>query len=128
MRIDKWLFFVRIFKTRSQATKACQGNLVKIDNRSVKPSRELCSREVILIEKDIAVRKARVLEFPPRRISAKEAEKYREDLTAETPPRKKYDFLDEIQAGRGKGKGRPTKKERRQMEALSKHPGTPFHH
>jgi ribosome-associated heat shock protein Hsp15 len=122
MRIDKWLCYVRVFKTRTLASEACRGNLVKIGGEAVKASREIVANEVISIEKDIAVRKARVLDFPPRRVSAKLVDAYREDLTEEAPPRSKFDFLNEPPRRRPSGRGRPTKKERREIDSiLSQH-------
>ncbi len=118
MRIDKWLCYVRIFKTRTLASEACRGNLVKINGESVKPSREIQLDELVTIEKDVAVRKARVLALPTRRLSPKETDAYREDLTPETPPRGKFDFLNEPGPHRSRGQGRPTKKERRELDTL----------
>lgn len=118
MRIDKWLCYVRIFKTRTLASEACRGNLVKIKGDSVKPSREIQLEEVVTIEKDIAVRKARVLALPQRRVSAKEADQFRENLTEQAPPRDKFDFLNEPTPKRSRGRGRPTKKERRELDSI----------
>lgn len=118
MRIDKWLCYVRIFKTRTLASEACRGNLVKIDGKSIKPSREIEPNEVITIEKEIAIRKTQVLDIPSRRVSAKEAEHFRKNLTEEIPQREKFDFLDEPRPIRKRGSGRPTKKERREMDSV----------
>lgn len=123
MRADKWLWAVRVFKTRTQAGAACRGNLVKVEGQPIKPSRELREGDVLQIEKEVAVRKCRVIDFPPRRISAREADAFREDLTP--PPARKgpLDFLDFPSPRRDKGQGRPTKRERRELDRWLETPG-----
>jgi ribosome-associated heat shock protein Hsp15 len=116
IRADKWLWAVRIFKTRSLATEACKGNLVKIDGKAIKPSRFLKPGEIVMIEKDLAVRQARVLALPKSRVGAKEADTFREDLTP-VRPKSNLDFLQYPEPRRDRGSGRPTKRERRDLEA-----------
>ncbi len=117
IRADKYLWAVRVFKTRSQASEACKGNLVKIEGKAIKPSRLLRPGDLLDIEKDIAVRRLRVIALPKSRLGAKLVDEYRENLTPDTP-RTKLDFLYYPTAERDRGAGRPTKKERREIETL----------
>ena len=116
MRADKWLWAVRIFRTRTLAGHACRCNLVKLEGEPIKPSRVLKPGDVLKIEKEIAVRECQVLGFPPSRVSAKDVEQFRENLTPEKGPKGKLDFLDFPVAKRDRGQGRPTKRERRQLD------------
>lgn len=116
LRIDKFLWAVRVYKTRSLATEACNGGKVKFDGKSVKPSRQVKQGEVFAVNQRYITRTYKVLKLIEKRISAKLLAEYIEDLT----PREELDklkmerFTSYIQ--RYKGTGRPTKKERRLME------------
>lgn len=123
MRADKWLWAVRVFRTRTLATEACRGNLVKIDGDPIKPSRELKTGEVVEIEKEIAVRACKVLDFPAARVSAKVVDSYRENLSPEPEKGSRLDFLEFPVPRRDRGQGRPTKRERRQMDSWLGDPG-----
>jgi ribosome-associated heat shock protein Hsp15 len=115
-RIDKFLWAVRIYKTRSLATEACSGNKVKIDGKSIKPSRQIKPGEVFTVTQRYITRTYRILDIIEKRISAKVLSQYIEDLT----PREELDklkmerFTSYVQ--RYKGAGRPTKKERRLID------------
>ncbi len=114
-RIDKYLWAVRLFKTRSQATDACRAGKVKIDQQAVKPSREIDTGMVITVQTGPILRTIRVKELLEKRVGAKLVSQYMEDLT----PEEEYKKLEiaRSQAGmRPHGKGRPTKKERREMD------------
>jgi len=119
-RIDKWLWAVRIFKTRSQAAAACKGGKVKIDGQNVKASRELREGEEISISLTVYHKTVRVKALLNNRVGAKLVENYMEDLT----PQEEYDKLkikNELNKEyRQRGEGRPTKKERRIIERLKK--------
>jgi len=116
LRIDKFLWAVRIYKTRSLATEACNGNKVKIGGKSVKPSRNIKVGEVITVTQRYITRTYKVLALLEKRVSAKVVTQFIEDLTRqeEIDKLKMERFTSYIQ--RYKGTGRPTKKERRLME------------
>ena len=116
LRIDKFLWAVRIYKTRSLATEACNGNKVKIGGKSVKPSRNIKVGEVITVTQRYITRTYKVLALLEKRVSAKIVTQFIEDLTPqeEIDKLKMERFTSYIQ--RYKGTGRPTKKERRLME------------
>ncbi|MDD4226716.1 MAG: S4 domain-containing protein [Mariniphaga sp.] len=115
-RIDKWLWAVRLFKTRSQATEACKKGKVIIGNIPVKASREIHTGEVIKIRKSPVTYSFKVLALAEKRMSAKLAVEFVENIT---PPeeleilnmQKQMNWLT-----RDKGAGRPTKKERRKLD------------
>jgi ribosome-associated heat shock protein Hsp15 len=118
VRIDKFLWAVRIFKTRSLATDACRKGRVSIDNIQVKPSRSITRNELIIVRKPPVIYTFRVLEPIENRIGAKLVNNHIEDLTPEEEKLK----LDYRMAGvinfREKGTGRPTKKERRDLDSF----------
>jgi ribosome-associated heat shock protein Hsp15 len=115
-RIDKWLWAVRIFKTRSQASEACKKGQVLIANFAVKPSRLIRAGDVVNVRKAPIVKSFKVLDVSEKRMSAKLAENFVGDITSP----EQLEIL-EIQknmswVGREKGTGRPTKKERRELD------------
>jgi ribosome-associated heat shock protein Hsp15 len=120
VRIDKWLWTVRIFKTRSQATIACKSGKVKVNDQSVKPSHEVKTGEAISISFPPMIKSVRVIGFPANRLPAKDVLNFMEDLT----PQAEYDKLKaKKQVGfefRQRGLGRPTKRQRREIEILKK--------
>ena len=118
MRIDKWLWAVRIYKTRSQAAEECKKGRILIDNMAVKPSRIIKPGDTIIVRKLPVIYIYKVKNTLNSRISAKLVPDYYENLTPEE------EFLklnpDKI-AGmvkRDRGTGRPTKKERRDIDKL----------
>ena len=123
VRIDKWLWCVRIYKTRSQATIACKSGKVKVNDGNIKPSHEVKIGEIILITISALQKRIKVKELLTNRISAKLVENYAEDLT----PQEEYEKL-KMKREVGfeflrRGIGRPTKKERREIEILKKYLG-----
>jgi ribosome-associated heat shock protein Hsp15 len=116
LRIDKYLWAVRIYKTRSLATEACNGNKVKIGGTSIKPSRNVKIGEVITVTQRYMTRTYKVLALLEKRVSAKIVSQFIEDLTPqeEIDKLKMERFTSYIQ--RYKGTGRPTKKERRLID------------
>jgi len=119
IRIDKWLWAMRLYKTRSLATQACRGGHVSIAGKHVKPSRAVHVGEVIAARTGDVLRTVKVAGLIDRRVGAKLVPNFMED---QTPAE---EFLRALQkkevAGvpqRAKGAGRPTKKDRRQIEAL----------
>ncbi|MEM8526072.1 MAG: RNA-binding S4 domain-containing protein [Bacteroidota bacterium] len=118
VRIDKWLWSVRIFKTRTLATNACKTGKVKIDGENVKPSYLVQREEVVQVRKEGFDLQFKVLDLIEKRVGAPIAQKCYENLTSEEELNKYKDWF--IGKGRPevreKGTGRPTKKDRRQIE------------
>lgn len=118
LRIDKFLWCVRLFKTRSMATDACRKGRVIIDDIPVKPARLIAVNEIIRVKKPPVLFTYRIKELPPSRVSAKLATDYIEDLTPEDE-KNKLDLKNKTgTAYRYRGTGRPTKKERRDLDKL----------
>lgn len=118
IRIDKLLWSVRIFKTRSIASEACRRGRIIINNIQVKPSRPVLKNEIITVKKLPVIYTYRVIEPVENRVSAKLVETYIEDLTPEEE-KTKLDIRHSDGIGfREKGTGRPTKKERRSIDRL----------
>ena len=119
VRVDKWLWAVRIFKTRSIATDACKKGRVSIAGTSVKPSRLVQRGEVISVRKPPIEYSVRVLDLLGHRVGAKLVPQYMENVT----PASQYEIL-ELQrisgfVDRAKGLGRPTKKDRRDLDQFA---------
>ncbi|HOY31493.1 MAG TPA: RNA-binding S4 domain-containing protein [Bacteroidales bacterium] len=116
IRIDKWLWSVRIYKTRSLATDACRNGKVKIAGQVVKASREVKCNDLITIQQQQITKTIKVMALLEKRVSAKLVTQFMEDLT----PQSEYEKIETIKAVsfiyRPKGLGRPTKKERRDIE------------
>ncbi|SFS33239.1 RNA-binding S4 domain-containing protein [Lutibacter maritimus] len=116
MRIDKYLWCIRFYKTRSIATEACKKGHVKINGDSVKPSKIVFSGEKLTVRKDQINYQIQVLDMPTSRLSAKLVDLYRKDIT----PAEEFEKLDLLKYSkdfyRKRGTGRPTKKDRRDIE------------
>ena len=114
-RMDKWLWSVRLYKTRKLALEACRKGRVKIDEKTVRPSRKVRLSEVILIKRENGKRTVRVIALSNRRIGPKLVSEFYEDLT--DPEEFKQDDHTVAQRifTRERGSGRPTKKERREI-------------
>ena len=114
-RIDKWLWAIRIFKTRTLATEACRTGRVKVNDQPVKPSREIQEGMVISVQTGPIKRTLKVIAPLHNRVGAKLVGHYLEDLT----PEEDYQKLEIIKSQSGyrpKRTGRPTKKERRELD------------
>lgn len=120
VRIDKWLWSVRLFKTRSLATEACKSNKVHVDGQAVKPSRDVHAGEIIVVYTNHINRTLEVKEVLKNRVGAKLVEKYMIDLTPEEEYERVRLMRDINYEYRDRGVGRPTKKERRLIEQLKK--------
>ncbi|MFO7851873.1 MAG: RNA-binding S4 domain-containing protein [Bacteroidota bacterium] len=117
-RIDKFLWSVRIYKTRSMATEACKKGRIIINDMQVKPARQVTIDEVIKVKKPPVLYTYRIKKIPPSRIAAKLVDDYIEDLTP-AEEKIKLDIKQKTRATyRYKGSGRPTKKERRDFDKL----------
>lgn len=118
VRIDKWLWAIRVFKTRTLATEACKGGRVKMDGQNVKASREVKEDDVIDIQQGIIKKTYRVKVVAKNRVSAKLVPDLAEDLT---PPEEleKLQMLRQLNhEKRDRGAGRPTKRDRRDIDSL----------
>jgi len=116
MRIDKFLWCTRYFKTRSQATTACQKGHVRINAQVVKPSREVYPTDKIMVRKNQIDYQLEVLEVPESRVGAKLVNLYRKDTTPEEAMKHNEMLQNAKDYYRKKGIGRPTKKDRRDIE------------
>ncbi len=119
VRIDKWLWAVRIFKSRTIAVEACKKNRVSINGTNVKPSRMVKVGEVIQVRKPPITYSFKVLQLSERRMGAKLVPEYMENVT--TPDQYEILELSRINGfvDRAKGLGRPTKKDRRSMDEFT---------
>lgn len=115
VRVDKWLWAMRVFKTRTIATEACKKGRVVIDGTPVKPSRMVKEGDVIDVRKSPVTYKFRVKAVTQNRLGAKLVPDYLENLT----PQSQYDLLEMTRISgfvdRKKGLGRPTKRDSREM-------------
>jgi ribosome-associated heat shock protein Hsp15 len=118
VRIDKFLWSVRIYKTRSMASEACRKGRILINNIPVKPSRSVFKDEIIIVRKLPVIYVYRIIQPAVNRVSAKMAGNYIEDLTPEEEKKKLVIKHSVISGYREKGSGRPTKKERRNLDRL----------
>lgn len=116
MRIDKFLWCTRYFKTRNQATTACKKGLIKVNEQVVKPSREIFPQDKIELRKDQVEMSLTVLEIPASRVSAKQTGLYRLDTTSAEAFQHREIQLLAREHYRKKGVGRPTKKDRRDID------------
>jgi len=118
VRIDKWLWAVRLYRSRSLAAEACHAGQVKIGGNRVKPSRDVRPGEEITLRTGCVRRTVKVIALLDQRISAKLINQFVEDLTPpEEYARARAEAL-QAPIHFPKGFGRPTKKQRRQMEGL----------
>ncbi|MBP6868247.1 MAG: RNA-binding S4 domain-containing protein [Bacteroidales bacterium] len=118
MRIDKYLWAIRVFKTRADAVDACRGSRVKIEGQCVKPSREIRQGDTIVVRKGAVCYEYLVLQPVERRQPAKDVPLYVRDVTPEEELEKLKLPTETIVIYRKKGTGRPTKKERRQLDEI----------
>ncbi len=118
VRIDKWLWAMRVFKTREDAADACRNNRVSINGAYTKPSRDVKAGDVVTVRKQPVTWSFRVIEPISNRQPAKNVPLYAENIT----PQEELDKLnvprETIFIQRDRGTGRPTKKERREIDNL----------
>lgn len=122
MRIDKFLWSTRYYKTRNIATTACKKGRVKINGSPVKPSREVYPMDIVVVRKNQIDYQLTVLDIPESRVGAKLVDIYRKDTT----PKEAFTNNELLQLAkdhyRKKGLGRPTKKDRRDMDGYLSEP------
>ena len=116
MRIDKYLWCVRYYKTRNIATNACKKGHIRVNGDVVKPSREVYPMDTIEVRKNQINYKLTVNDLPTSRVGAKLVDIYRKDIT----PKEAFEAQELLKYSkdyyRKKGMGRPTKKDRRDIE------------
>ncbi|MDR2773818.1 MAG: RNA-binding S4 domain-containing protein [Tannerella sp.] len=119
VRIDKWMWATRIFKTRTIASDACKKNRVSVGGVTVKPSRMVKTGDVVSVRKPPVTYSFRVLDITEKRMGAKSVPQYLENIT----PPEQYEVLKMNKISgfidRAKGLGRPTKKDRRELEQFA---------
>lgn len=116
MRIDKYLWCVRYYKTRSLATQACKKGQIKINDGVAKPSREVYPTDKIELRKDQITYQLTVNDLPTNRVGAKLVDIYRTDITPKDAFAAKELLKYSKDYYRKKGSGRPTKKDRRDID------------
>ncbi|MDD3200914.1 MAG: RNA-binding S4 domain-containing protein [Bacteroidales bacterium] len=117
-RIDKFLWAIRVYKTRTEATDACRGSKITVNNMDIKPSREVKPGDVISVRKGSVHYIYKVLAPIEKRVGAKEVEKYALNLTPQSEIDKLKAPVETFFLKRDRGSGRPTKKDRRDMDRL----------
>ena len=113
MRIDLFLWYSRIFKSRTIASNSCKKGHVKLNDKSIKPSYEIFIGSVFTVKKNQILNKYEILDLPTSRVSAKILDLYLKDITPRTEKEKKETLL-KIK-NNFKFKGKPSKKERRDI-------------
>ena len=117
-RIDKWLWAVRIFNTRTLASEACAGGKVKIDGIAVKASRNIKKNDIVQVRKGVVKYLYKVRQIAEKRMGAKLVPEFLEDITPEEELAKMESAQTQPTQNREKGQGRPTKRERRKIDQL----------
>ena len=120
VRIDKYLWAVRLYKTRTLATEACKKGKVSVDDMPAKPSRTVSAGDVIEVRKMPVVYSYRVKDPIEKRVGAKIVDQYVENITS-PEELQKLDLQDDFFIKRDRGAGRPTKKERRLLDDIQEH-------
>ncbi|TKB98819.1 RNA-binding S4 domain-containing protein [Pedobacter cryophilus] len=119
LRIDKYLWSIRLFKTRSLATDACRAGRVKKDGTNIKASYEVKVGEIFQVSKSVEKKIIKVVELLTTRVDAKKAILAYQDLTPPEETAKYKSMFHSPLLLRDRGTGRPTKKDRREIDDLS---------
>jgi len=120
MRVDKYLWSVRYFKTRSIATQACKKGAVRINDAAVKPSRDVYPGDNVTLRKNQINYSLRVIEVPKSRVGPKLVDLYRVDTTPKEAFQQQELLKYSKEYYRKRGMGSPTKKDRRDIEDYTK--------
>ena len=118
LRVDKYLWAIRVFKTRTLATDACKAGRVKLDGNNVKASHEVKLGEIYHVSKGIERREVKVTGLLANRVDAKKAVSFYEDVTPVEKTQAYRSMFHSPVLTRDRGAGRPTKKERRDIDGL----------
>ncbi|PXA04529.1 RNA-binding protein [Coraliomargarita sinensis] len=118
VRLDKWLWAVRVYKTRTDAADACRGSAVRVNGNIAKPSAKLRAGDTVVARTKALTRTLHVLDLTEKRIGAALVSEYLEDRTPESEYEAAREKRDNARLFSHKGQGRPTKKDRRDIEKL----------
>ena len=118
VRLDKYLWSIRVYKTRTEATTACNGGKVRLNGADAKPSKAVKVGDEIVVRKGPVTYTFKVLQLIDKRQGAKLVPQYAENLTPEEELAKLHAPVETFFLKRDRGTGRPTKKDRRQMDDL----------
>lgn len=118
VRADKYLWAIRVFKTRSEAADACNGNKVRLNGAVAKASKPVKVGDLLEIHKASVCYSYKVLKLSESRMGAQLVPEFAENLTPDSELAKLHAPVETIVLRRDKGTGRPTKKDRRQLDAL----------
>ena len=125
MRIDKYLWAIRFYKSRSEASTACKKGQVRIGSAIAKPSREIFGAEQLTIRKNQMEHAVLVLDIPPSRVNAKLVERYAKDITSEEVRKARNDIATHQAQNKIDSGGRPSKKNRRDLLDFLENESTP---
>jgi ribosome-associated heat shock protein Hsp15 len=117
-RLDKWLWAVRIFKSRSLACDACRAGSVAVNELPAKPGRDVHAGETVMVKQGLVLRTLRVLDVPRSRVGARLVPNFCTDLTPKEEWEKGRQHRIQHLLERDKGSGRPTKRDRRLLDGL----------
>lgn len=120
IRIDKWLWCVRVFKTRADAAEACSLGRVTVNGNEAKPGRDVRVGDTITVRDGVLTRTLKALDLPRSRVAAKELATLVADLTPPEEYERQRQARDDLLAPRERGAGRPTKRDRRVLDKLTK--------
>lgn len=118
VRIDKFLWSIRAYKTHSEATDACNGGKIRLNGADVKPSKAVHRGDTIVVRKGPVTYTYRVIELVDKRQGAKTVPQFVDNLTPQSEMDKLHAPVETFFLKRDRGAGRPTKKDRRQMDSL----------
>jgi ribosome-associated heat shock protein Hsp15 len=117
-RLDKWLWAVRLFKSRSLASDACRAGSVTVNELPAKPGRDVHAGEIVTVKQGLVLRTLRVIGVPRSRVGAKLVANLCTDLTPQEELEKGRERSVQQVLAREKGTGRPTKRDRRLLDDL----------
>ena len=118
MRLDQWLWAVRLYRSRTLAAESIKAGKVQVDGKTAKPSHEMKPGEVVSAVTGIVTRTYRAIAIPPARVGAKLVPEFAEDLTPPEELAKHREPNLRPPAIRPRGTGRPTKRERRAIDSF----------
>ena len=111
IRVDKWLFAVRLFKTRGQASEACRKGKIKLNDLTIKASKSIKIGDIVKVRQSPIIRSLEVINLTERRIGPKLVENFAQDITPKEELEKYHKAISN--RNENKSQGRPSKKERK---------------